>query len=339
MDMRSRNTAIRRYFDWNLEQVHVRSLVCRALRLQLLAGFVIALSLAARGETTQPTHTSLQAETHDGRGLTQAQLAVSVAGEDGAAPAGSIAIEDNGKQVAGAALDAEGNARLSIDLAEGDHALSAVYLGDAVHAGSASDRLRVHANAVTVPDFTIAVAPATVSLPVGQSGTVITTITPVNASALSAPMFITISCSGLPSYSSCTFTPENIEILPNATKPLTSSMVIETQLGTTAQVKPPARQNANPIVWAFILPGALGLIGLAGRGRRDWLNRLSMLVLLGFVTILGTAACNPRYNYFNHGPPPNPPTPAGTYTLNVIAQSSNGITATTHSTTMTLTVQ
>jgi hypothetical protein len=70
-----------------------------------------------------------------------------------------------------------------------------------------------------------------------------------------------------------------------------------------------------------------------------WLNRLSLVALVGLVAMLGITACNPRYNYEHHGPPQNPATPPGTYTVNVIAQSSNGITATTHSTTIALTVQ
>ena len=45
---------------------------------------------------------------------------------------------------------------------------------------------------------------------------------------------------------------------------------------------------------------------------------------------LGTTACNPLYNYYNHGPVPNPATPSGTYTVTVTAQSSNGVTAITN---------
>jgi len=55
--------------------------------------------------------------------------------------------------------------------------------------------------------------------------------------------------------------------------------------------------------------------------------------------MLGTTACNSRYDYYNHGPPANPATPAGTYTVYVTAQSSNGVTAITNSTTMALTVK
>ena len=55
--------------------------------------------------------------------------------------------------------------------------------------------------------------------------------------------------------------------------------------------------------------------------------------------MLGTTACNPRYNYEHHGPPLNPATPSGTYTIMVTAQSSNGVDAITNSTTLALTVQ
>ena len=82
------------------------------------------------------------------------------------------------------------------------------------------------------------------------------------------------------------------------------------------------------------------MIGLAfSARRRRWLSRLSLLALLALVACLGTTACNPLWNYQNHGPPYNLPTPSGTYTLLVTAQSSNGVTASTHTTKLVLTVQ
>jgi hypothetical protein len=89
-----------------------------------------------------------------------------------------------------------------------------------------------------------------------------------------------------------------------------------------------------------LLPGVLGLGGLAwGARRRAWLQRLALVALVGMVTMLGTTACSPLYYYYNHGPTPTPPTPAGTYNLTVTAQSNNGVTAISNSTTMVLTVQ
>ena len=73
--------------------------------------------------------------------------------------------------------------------------------------------------------------------------------------------------------------------------------------------------------------------------RRRWACRLFLLALIGFVSVIGATACAPRYNYYNHGPPFNLPTPAGSYTLQITAQSSNGITATTHTIPFALTVK
>ncbi len=327
----------------------MRRLISRAPRLWLVAGLGIALTLPAlalpagntRGVATQTTMT---AETHDQGGRTQATLTATVAGQDGQPATGAVVIRDKGKPLAGVVLDAAGRATSVLDLRAGDHSLSAVYTGDAAHQTSVSQVTPVRALTSTTPDFTVSVSPASLTLTAGQSGTTVASITPVNGSSLTAPMFVTLSCSGLPDQSACTFTPENIEILPNATAAITSTMVIATSAGiaATAQAaprQPVVRRGASPITWAVLLPGALGLAGLAfGARRRRWLSRLSLMGLVALVATLGTTACSPLYYYYNHGPPHNLPTPAGAYTVNVTAQSSNGITAITHSTTIALTV-
>jgi hypothetical protein len=81
------------------------------------------------------------------------------------------------------------------------------------------------------------------------------------------------------------------------------------------------------------------LVSLAfGARRRRWLNRVVLMALVGFVAVLGASACAPLYNYREHGPSQNRPTPAGTYNVTVTAQSSNGVTATTRFTQLVLTV-
>ena len=119
-------------------------------------------------------------------------------------------------------------------------------------------------------------------------------------------------------------------------------MVIQTYAVSGASLKPAPQpgQSSAPIAWALLLPGVFGLGGLAwGARRRRFLSRLSLVALVGLVTLLGTTGCNPLYNYQHHGPIQNPPTPAGNYTVLVTAQSSNGVTAITHSTTLALTVK
>lgn len=329
----------------------MRGLNRRGQRLELVAGLLIALAIPALSAVAAhaqgvATETALTAEPLSGKA--QASVAVNVTGADGQAVSGAVSIEDNGKPLAGLALNAQGQANAVLPLSAGTHSLRGLFVGDAAHQASASTAAQVQAATTAAPDFTVTVAPTTKTLTAGQNSTLAITVTP-SASYLSslaltgAPAFVTLSCSGLPDQSTCTFTPETVEILPpsatntNTTGVVTSSMVLGTQAaGTAASIAP---HSANGVVWALLLPGVLGIAGIfSSGGRRRWLNRLSLVALVGLVTMLGTTACNPRYNYEHHGPPANLPTPAGTYTITITAQTVNGITAVTENTTLALTV-
>jgi hypothetical protein len=328
-----------------MEQVQVRGIVCRSVRLELVATLSIALAtpalvMAAESPARQATQTAMTVETHDQSGRTRALVAVSVTGEDGLPATGAVAISDRGTQLAGAALNAQGHANLTISLPAGDHSLRAVYIGDATHQGSLSVQAEATAQSSATPGFNVTVSPATLSLIPGASGAITTSVTPVNSSALTSPLFVTLSCSGLPDQASCTFTPENIEIQPNQTTAINVPMVIGTQgVGGTGAAS--LRPVSSSVAWAFLLPGVFALGGFAwSTRRRPWLNRIALVCLVGLVTLLGTTACNPRYYYLNHGPDNPPPTPAGTYTVSIIGQSSNGVTAVTSPpATIALTVQ
>jgi hypothetical protein len=311
------------------------------VRLEWVAalGLVAGTAWAAGPQAgVQGTATTLLAETRIENGHTLASFAVAVKGEDGTPASGAVVIEDGGRQLGGAALSAEGQARLEFALPAGDHSLTAIYSGDATHQGSVSAAASVRAQASSsTPDFGLSVAPGSLSLTAGQSGNAIVSLAPINASSLQGPMFVTLACSGFPDQSSCVFTPENVEILPNASVPVTSSMILTTQnRNRTGELRRPDR---NPVAWAVVVPGALILGGLAFSSRRRGISRMFLLGLVGLVTLLGATACAPRYNYYNHGPPYNLPTPAGSYTLQITAQSSNGITATTHRVNFALTVK
>jgi hypothetical protein len=347
----------------DLEQVHVRGMNRRSLRLELVAGLgtalaMLVLPLAARAQNVS-TETSMSVTTSDLGGQTKAAVLLTVTGADGPPDTGAVTIVDGGRQVAQVALNPTGQANTTLTVSGGAHNLRAVYSGDATHLGSTSVSTLVQAQVSAAPNFGLTLAPvAPAALPLvltaGDAGTINVTIVPVNPSALTSPMFVTLSCSGLPNQASCTFTPESVEIQPTTPTscpagspvsacPPVSSMVLQTQAaGTTGRANPPSSpgRGNGPVAWAFLLPGVLGLGGLAwGARRRAWLSRLSLIALVGLVTMLGTTACNPRYYYFNHGPPNNLPTPSGSYTVTVTGQSSNGITAITQNTTMVLTVQ
>ena len=319
----------------------------------------MALAVFPAAAQQVATQTALSVETHDSAGRTQATAAITVIGADGVPAIGVVNLNDGNRQIAQLALNDEGKATSVVALTAGNHALRAVYLGDAAHQASDSATSDVTGQTSSTPDFALslaAVAPSSLPLTVtaGESGTIAVTITPEDNSALTAPMFITLSCSGLPSLASCTFTPETIEILattptscpagsPQASCPPISSMLLQTQGQRIDQlVRPnPMERRSGPVALAVLLPGMLGLGGLAwGARRRKWLQRLALVALVGLVTTLGTAACNPRYYYEHHGPQVNPATPSGTYTVTVTGQSTNGVTAiTSPPTTFVLTVQ
>lgn len=329
----------------------MRCLTSRRLRLFLVAGLGVAMALPAlatpaASSTAGPsvralaTQTTLHADTRDISGRTQTTFSVAVLGSDGLPATGAVVFRDHGKDIAGAMLSKEGVATATLTLPQGDHQITAAYQGDSTHQASASLVKPINAVTSGTPDFAISVNPGSLSLTAGQSGSTTVSITPSDASALSSPMFVELSCSGLPDQTACTFTPQTVQILPNTTAAVTADLVVATQAASTAQgaLRPPAR--SNPVAWAVLLPGIFGLGGLAfGARRRRWLSRLALFALVGFIAVLGTTACSPLYYYYHHGPPQNLPTPAGTYNIAVTGQSSNGITAITHSATLALTVK
>jgi len=346
----------------SLEQVHVIGNNRRRLRLHWVAGFGIALALfpAVRAFGLTSTSTSLSAQTStqacstSGLTTTLTTLTISVTGSGGV-PSGTVNIFDNASaspvQIASATLSATGQATVSLYLSNGSHTLQAVYAGSSTFATSGSTFASAAISAQCTANFAVSVSsisPTTsgaMTLTAGQSGTATVTVTPsqvfvASLNTTGAPAFITVSCSGLPTLSSCTFTPESLELLPGQDAGVISTMLIQTQAQTAGAV-PPARFGHNqPVAWAILLPGMLGLGGLAwGARRRRWLQRLSLVALVGFVAVLGTTGCNPRYYYYNHGPGDPPATPSGTYTVTIAGQSSNGVTAITNTTTFQLTVQ
>jgi hypothetical protein len=128
-----------------LEQVLVRGLNRRVLRLEFVAGLGIAMALAALPATAQQiaaaqqitTHTVLTVETSEQGGHTQAAASVAVTGADGLPASGVVIIDDGNRELAEAALNPAGEATPAFSLAGGDHALRAVYVGDASHLSSA----------------------------------------------------------------------------------------------------------------------------------------------------------------------------------------------------------
>jgi hypothetical protein len=338
----------------------VRGMNYRGLRLEMVAALGIAIALPAltAGAQSATTSTAISATTGESSAQTNPSGAVcslttvttAVTSSSGI-PTGTVTMKDaiSGTPVSigSKTLDANGQASFTFALADGSHTLTAVYAGDSAYTGSTSVAVSPTISSQCSSSFAVTVSSLSPSstLTAGEAGTATVTVTPLPSfieSMGSAPAFITVSCSGLPQLTTCGFTPTSLEILPGENEGVTSALVLQTQSEGTTKAVPPAApgHGGNPIAWAILLPGILGLGGIAwGARRRAWLSRLLLLALLGLITSLGTTACNPFYNYYHHGPTTTPATPAGSYTITLTGQSSNGVTAITNSTTMDFTVQ
>ncbi len=174
--------------------------------------------------------------------------------------------------------------------------------------------------------FTVSANPTTVTVARGQTATYTITVTPQGGSFTDP---VTFSCLGLPSRSSCIFTPPSVT--PGGS-PATSQLGIRTTAG--AAITAAGLRVAPPPGWALGWMLAAALLFVVGfRTRRRPAVRIACH-LLGVVLLAGLfQACGGAGS--GGGPPPPPGTEPGTYTVTV--RGAGGTTTST--VTVTLVVQ
>ncbi len=295
-------------------------MIRRGLRLELIAGLGIALALpalalAAENAPHLATQTTLTVETRDQGGRTQATVAVTVTGEDGLPATGAVAISDHGSHLPARHSMPRATPGMVLNLLPAITPCALSIWATPLTWARPPRRPGCKPRTVPLPTSRFPSPRLRSLLPPGKSGTIIASVTPVNASALTAPMFVTLSCSGLPDQSSCTFTPENVEILPNATDAVHQLHGHLHAGGILSVFKPPTPR---------LQPSRLGVSAArrAGPGRTGLGSPPPPLAQPALAAgpgwpghHAGHHGLQPLYNYLNHGPPPNPATPAGTYTV------------------------
>jgi hypothetical protein len=288
-----------------------------------VAAAVLALASAAFGQSQSAvaTTTALSAApARDVSGKTVFTIRVSPVAQSAEAR-GSVTLEETDskgqpRSLGSAFVAADGSATLTVSaLAAGPHTVHAVYSGTGSAAASTSPSMKVTAQAAT-PDFALTAAPATLNLDAGLPGTVAVSITP----AAGFSNYVALSCAGLPLFTSCNFLPSNVDVVG---KSGLSTMTLNTTApsGTNGSL----RRESN-FVYAFLLPGAIGLLGLAFSRNRG-LRMLAMLCVVGSL-IGGAGSCSARYRYLNYGPSPNPGTPAGESIIRIYGTAVNGALST-----------
>ena len=183
---------------------------------------------------------------------------------------------------------------------------------------------------VVSPNFSISTSKQ--SLTVGGSGvaSLNVTITPTNGFSGT----VTLSCSGLPAHSTCSFAPASLKA-DGSNTPILSGLTISTGVATAAAVNHTGDLFLFANHTGILSTGLLGLVfAPMWRGRRDSHHRRARLIQLILVVIIlcaGLIGCNalaPQGQTTGLTPP-------GSYTVTITA-ASTGIS---HSSTVTLVVQ
>ena len=230
-------------------------------------------------------------------------------------------VDGSGNIQNGALTAAQGSAVLVIPLPVGQNSITAQYSGDANYLASPTS------SAITVtvlPDFTFtAAAPSITVASPGGSGTVMLTITgqPGYNGTIN---FSGMSCAGLPSESTCSFSPASVTGTGSTTLTIATTAAHHASLQGSGW-------------WTTGLGGALAgvfLLGGASR-RRAWSRLLSLMALAFLVSIAGCGGGGSS----GGGGNTDPGTPVGASTVTVTATATATGGTITHTTTFTLNVQ
>jgi hypothetical protein len=267
---------------------------------------------------TTTTLTDSTATLTAGQSLT---LTATVAAASGnTVPTGTVTFYDGSTVLGTGTLGASGVATdTTTALTAGSHSITASYGGSATLAGSTSGAVTV-AVAAGPPDFTAALSPTSDTVAPGQSATTTVTLTPANGFNQS----VSLSCSGLPTGATCSFSPASVAVNGIAA---TATLTIATAAATAMN---PANGPSAPSMPGGILLAGIGL-PLALRRRRAAARRLHRAFLLTMLV----GACAMLQSCGGGGVSGSSGgTPAGTYTITVTATAGS----TTHAATYSLTI-
>jgi uncharacterized repeat protein (TIGR01451 family) len=175
----------------------------------------------------------------------------------------------------------------------------------------------------TVSDFSISVAPPSVTVPAGTPATYQVTVTPTAA----FPNSVSLSCtSGLPTLTTCAFTNNPIPNLNSG--PQSRALNVNTTVRPLpAAALAPSRRLGDPLYAAWLPLCGIALLGLGVGGKASRKRLMLTGVLLGgfFALILFQPGCggSSKTTTTTGG------TPAGTYTITVTGTSGSATRTTT----------
>ncbi len=273
-----------------------------------------------QGVTLRSTQTALTAVTTSTTNTQQVTLISVVRWSGPAVPTGTITFTSAGLTLGTATIDATGVATMTIVVSSTTETVVANYSGDASYAASSSIATAITGGPAT--QFTMQIAPPTMTLQSKQHGVVNITITSVKDYTDT----MDFGCLGLPFAATCTFSSAQMKLEANGTHTVQLTIDTGNPLGSGGAIVSNAHASSNGVLLAFI-PGSL-LAGFLLFRRKRRLPMLSLIALfLGLGALLSATGCN---GLQING------TPAGTYTFKVaVTGAGTGVSQTQD---MTLTV-
>ncbi|WP_058185964.1 DUF7948 domain-containing protein [Terracidiphilus gabretensis] len=235
----------------------------------------------------------------------------------------------DGTAVLNTATLASGSASYSTSsLAVGAHSITAQYSGDSNYSSVASAAQTVTITA-PAPDFSVDLSPASGSVTAGSTTTTMITVTPANGFDTAT----TFSCSGLPAYSSCAFSPTSVT--PNGkAAPTTLTIATNVASASAALDSGVTRRRLHRFAAAGSGGAILALLfwpsALRRKQRQAWLRMLGVVMfsLLALHTLTGCGGSSKSSGGSGSV------TPSGTSTVTITATAGS----LTHTTAFTLTV-
>jgi large repetitive protein len=217
-------------------------------------------------------------------------------------------------------------ATLTTQLTSGSHSITAVYSGDPNFIGSTSGAATI---VVGNPDFLISVNPGNVTISGTGPGTTSVLLTPAAGLGFSGP--ISLSCSGLPMSSSCTFLPAQPAL--DGFTPLTVALSITRPPQLSSAMRMAFYGEAPRLGRSFVGAALAGAFLLAWpKKKRAW-RFCTILVLAAFLSAMSGCSGNPSASNTPSGPS------TGSFVVTVTASGGVGAQAVSHSVTLQFTVQ
>lgn len=286
----------------------------------------VALSGAAIA-MTQTTLTTSPSSVFAGAPVTLAATVTAIAG---GTPVGSVTFTSGSLALGMGTLNGSGVATVTTGLLPaGSDPVTASFSGSAGYAASTST------NTVVVSTASFSFAPTTTgttTLSVAQGATTMTTFTisPEGSYAGS----VAFSCTGLPAYASCTFSPSTLA-LTGASPATTVTLTLNTDVQTARMETLPLSKPFGPM-GPFVPAVAGGLVGLTLMKRKR-LGRLLSLVALAGVMAAGLGGCSGESGSTTTAAS-TAVTPTGSSTVSVVATGTSPGVVTTQTLPLTLTI-